>query len=117
MRRTYLLRRYGSSLEDLERLLHEQRGRCAICRRHWQECTPAKRTAHETIFLQHLHVDHDHGSGTVRGLLCNACNTAIGLFEEDVPRFLSAVEYLRNSVVHRTLAAESVLRDSSVKGR
>jgi hypothetical protein len=32
--------------------------------------------------------------GKVRGLLCNACNTAIGLFEEDTVRLSGAIAYL-----------------------
>jgi len=50
------------------------------------------------MFLQHLCVDHDHKSGAVRGLLCNACNTAIGLFEEDAQRFLAVLEYVQSRV-------------------
>jgi hypothetical protein len=49
------------------------------------------------MFLQHLCVDHDHRSGHVRGLLCNARNTAIGLFEEDTRRFEAALAYLSES--------------------
>jgi hypothetical protein len=47
------------------------------------------------MFLHYLCIDHDHRNGRIRGLLCNACNTAIGLFEEDVTRFAEAVRYLR----------------------
>lgn len=97
LRRSHVLRRYGAAVEDLERILDEQEGCCAICRRPWPTCSPAKRTRYETTFLQHLCVDHDHGSGNIRGLLCNACNTAIGLFEEDLKRFENAVAYLRQA--------------------
>jgi Recombination endonuclease VII len=45
---------------------------------------------HEVLFLQFLYVDHDHRTGEVRGLLCNACNTAIGLLEEDRARISAA---------------------------
>ena len=48
-------------------------------------CGRCKRVRHEVTFLQYLYVDHDHRTGRVRGLLCNACNTAIGLFEESRP--------------------------------
>lgn len=88
-------RRYGVSIEYLEAILCEQAERCAICKKDWRACKPAKRTRHESVFLQYLCVDHDHKGGRVRGLLCNACNTAIGLFEEEEGRFESAILYLR----------------------
>jgi len=94
-RRSYVLRKYGADIPDLEQILHQQGGCCAICRRPWPLCVPQKRTRYETIFLHYLCVDHDHRTGKIRGLLCNACNTAIGLFEEDVTRFAEAVRYLR----------------------
>jgi hypothetical protein len=94
MRRTYILRKYGMSADDLEELLRRQDQRCAICGRPWTECVSAKRSRHEARFLQYLCVDHDHVTGTVRGLLCNGCNTAIGMFEEDPLRFRAAAAYL-----------------------
>jgi len=41
-----------------------------------------------------LHIDHDHRTGVVRGLLCSACNTAIGLLREDPALFAKALAYL-----------------------
>ena len=96
-RRRYVLRRYGVRMEELEQLLHEQDGCCAICKKHWRSCVPAKHTPYEIVFLHHLCIDHDHGSGRVRGLLCNACNAAIGFLEEDEARFANAVAYLRRN--------------------
>ncbi len=93
MRRSYVLLRYGLASEE-ELILARQQGRCAICRRHWKSCVPAKAPRHEVTFLHHLCVDHDHRTGVVRGLLCNACNTAIGLFEQRQERFSPAVAYL-----------------------
>lgn len=94
MRASYVLRKYGTSVADLETLLGTQDFGCAICRSPWQECPPAKKVAHEAHFLHHLCVDHDHKTGGVRGLLCNACNTAIGLLGENVSRLRSAERYL-----------------------
>ncbi len=78
----------------LEQMLESQLGRCGICMKKWHDCAPAKRVHHEVIFLQYLYVDHDHRNGKVRGLLCNACNTAIGLFEERPERIIAALSYL-----------------------
>jgi hypothetical protein len=41
-----------------------------------------------------LHVDHDHESGRVRGLLCVRCNNGIGLFKEDPDLFERALTYV-----------------------
>jgi hypothetical protein len=88
------MRKYGLSIELLQELLQHQAGRCAICLKRWQDCTKAKRTHDDAVFLQYIYVDHAHVTGKVCGLLCNACNTAIGLFEEDRARLLSALSYL-----------------------
>jgi hypothetical protein len=69
----------------------------SICRLPWVQCKPAKAARHdETMFLHHLCVDHDHRSGAVRGLLCNACNTALGLLGEQPDRFREAAKYLES---------------------
>lgn len=39
-------------------------------------------------------MDHNHATGTNRGLLCAKCNAAIGLFGEDTERMTSAISYL-----------------------
>jgi hypothetical protein len=94
MRRTYVLRKYGISFQELEDLLQRHSERCAICRRPWTQCVSAKRSRYDARFLQYLCVDHDHATGKVRGLLCNGCNTAIGMFQEDAARLAAAAEYL-----------------------
>ena len=93
-RESYVQRKYGVGLPVLETMLERQAGRCAICARKWQDCAPAKRVRYEVVFLQYLYVDHDHRNGKVRGLLCNSCNTAIGLFEESPQRISGALSYL-----------------------
>ncbi len=77
--RAFLLRlRYGTTEEELERLLAAQDGLCAICGAPDPE-----------------HVDHDHRTRKVRGLLCFNCNRAIGYFEDDVRDIWAAVDYLQ----------------------
>ncbi|MBV8433913.1 MAG: hypothetical protein JO029_06505 [Candidatus Eremiobacteraeota bacterium] len=96
-RRAYVQRKYGISLDELADLLMQQNGCCAICGRRWQDCISAKRAQYDVRFLQYLCVDHDHVTRKVRGLLCNGCNTAIGMFGEDPARFAAAASYLARS--------------------
>jgi hypothetical protein len=80
-RRSYLKRKYGMTLEDYDAMFEEQGGVCAICKKP----RPEDRT---------LHVDHDHNTGTIRGLLCFRCNNALGDFEEEYELFRRAADYL-----------------------
>lgn len=70
-----LRRRYGITPEDFERMLTVQAGLCAIC-----GCDPA--TKYTAKWHRVLHVDHNHETGEVRGLLCHKCNTYLEWFEE-----------------------------------
>lgn len=40
-----------------------------------------------------LHIDHDHVTGKVRGVLCQTCNTSFGLLREDIRRIQGLAEY------------------------
>ena len=95
MRADYYERTYGVPMSHLEELLAAQNGRCAICLMWWEECAAPKRSRYESVFVQHLYVDHDHDNGRVRGLLCNKCNAAIAFLRDD-PRIVDAAAvYLR----------------------
>lgn len=72
-----LRRRYGISASEYDALLKAQDGQCALC----LQPPPSG---------ERLHVDHDHDTGTVRGLLCFHCNTALGRIERaTLPRVLA----------------------------
>jgi hypothetical protein len=73
---------YGITREDYDHMLQEQKGRCAICRKPPGN-EPRKR----------LHVDHDHRTGKVRGLLCQICNMRVGTLET-FPMVKKALAYL-----------------------
>lgn len=40
-----------------------------------------------------LHIDHDHETGVVRGMLCNGCNSALGMLHENIERMAGLIEY------------------------
>lgn len=65
---TRLKRLYKINAEQYWTLWTEQGGYCAICLRR---CPSGQRLA----------VDHCHGTGRVRGLLCICCNTNLGILE------------------------------------
>ena len=41
-----------------------------------------------------LYVDHDHGTGKVRGLLCHCCNAGIGLLKDSPDIMQKAIQYV-----------------------
>lgn len=79
-----ILRTYGFSPHNYERILRIQNGRCAIC----ETATPGKKG---------LSLDHDHETGAVRGLLCTSCNIALGNFRDDEKILEKAIWYLSNA--------------------
>ena len=87
-----LQKRYGIDSESYDRLFTEQRGLCAIC---GKSETAISRYGKVKL----LSVDHDHATAEVRGLLCARCNTAIGMFGDDIEVLESAIKYLRGSIV------------------
>lgn len=67
----HVLYQHGITPAELHTLYEAQEGRCAICNR------PAPERGAGC-----LHIDHDHSTGERRGLICNACNRALPMFEE-----------------------------------
>ncbi|MCH8066533.1 MAG: endonuclease VII domain-containing protein [Chloroflexi bacterium] len=74
--------RHGLSLEEYDAILASQNNECAICGRLCQNGS-------------RLVVDHDHASGTIRGLLCHNCNLVLGKLEDRPRWFENAAQYLR----------------------
>lgn len=89
-------RLYGLTRADFDRMVAEQGGRCMICR---------------DPFAGEPHVDHEHATGVIRGLLCLFCNVGLGKFKDDPELLLTAAAYLIErrsaSAVRRRVACQA----------
>ena len=79
--KTHLKLRYGLTPQDKQKMLDDQNNCCAICK---TEFIDAKAT----------HVDHNHSTNELRGILCRNCNVGLGHFKDSKSLLLDAVEYL-----------------------
>ena len=74
--------KYGVTKEEYTVLYKKQGGKCAICGK-------------ELIWLgTNTHLDHDHKTERVRGILCRDCNFGLGYLETK-DKLKSALEYLQ----------------------
>lgn len=73
---------YGITIDQKWSLLDDQGGCCACCRAR----DPGRRG---------WHVDHDHKTGRVRGILCGHCNSALGFARDDIATLQRLIDYLR----------------------
>lgn len=76
-RHYHLTRRYGISAAEVDELIQQQGGLCAICGEE-----------------RATQVDHDHQKGIVRGILCDGCNGGLSAFDEDDDLLERAEKYL-----------------------
>lgn len=80
-----LQNKFRMTVEQYEQMLKEQNGVRAICEKKEDN---GKR----------LSVDHDHNTGEIRGLLCQRCNTLIGMAQERENVLVSAIRYLKEII-------------------
>ncbi len=71
--------KYKIEPEEYNALLMSSCGACYIC---------------GEVPERPLHLDHDHATGKIRGLLCQPCNHALGLMKDDKERLQKAIDYL-----------------------
>ena len=72
-------KKYNLTYDDVLLMLKKQKYKCAICQGN--------------IKLK-FHVDHNHHTKEVRGLLCNTCNTGLGFFKDRIDLLSRAVVFL-----------------------
>ncbi len=97
---------YGLSLQEYLQMYDSHDGCCHICGgAGFLMRAPSKNSIRYHVLP--LCVDHDHGTGKVRGLLCHNCNRAIGLLHDDIGLLNKAVQYLEGAT---TISKESTLK-------
>jgi Recombination endonuclease VII len=89
LREIHLRNKFSLTIEEYDTILESQGGVCALC-----DAAPTPGIS--------LHVDHDHGTGEIRGLLCVRCNNALGLFREDPDLLKRAARYVTSDAKHRS---------------
>jgi hypothetical protein len=74
------LSNYGTTLGEVMKQKTRQRGRCPTC-----------------LKPRPLVFDHCHKTRTRRGMMCDNCNKALGLFEDDPETLRRAADYLESN--------------------
>lgn len=91
-KKSRLRKRYQLSHERMHEMLKLQALRCLICK-VFLYCPVCEEGIMEEATK--AVVDHSHDDGHTRGLLCSACNTGLGQFEDDLELLKSAYQYLK----------------------
>lgn len=78
------IRKYEVTPEKYSEMVETQKGKCAIC-------NGVNKNG------KHLHIDHCHKTGKVRGLLCMHCNNGLGAFKDNLTLLELAKRYLENT--------------------
>lgn len=78
---------YGITLEKFNTLFYSQQNKCKIC-------------GTRNFGLKGPALDHCHNTGKIRGVLCNKCNLALGLLNDDIEILRNAIQYLEGTNVN-----------------
>lgn len=87
-------RNFGLEPGEVAAMLTAQANRCAVCR----TADPGKSA---------WCIDHDHRTGEIRGILCAACNKAIGFFRDSPESMRAAADYVQNPPARKVLRPAS----------
>lgn len=83
-------RLYGITYEEYLEILEKQNNRCAICNLTLKEAINTQGRGK----ARHFHIDHNHKTGEIRGLLCTLCNQGIGKLKHNPYILINAIKYL-----------------------
>lgn len=79
---SFLRNKWKLTIDDFESMMNKQDRKCAICGKREDE------------MKRGFHIDHNHATGKIRGLLCLNCNTGLGMFKDNPKLISKAKEYL-----------------------
>jgi hypothetical protein len=79
--------RYNLTIEEVEKYWETKR--CEICNYKFKK--------HGNGTNRFLCFDHDHKTGKLRGILCNACNGALGYMKDDIKTIKKVIQYLEKN--------------------
>lgn len=82
----YRFRQYGVTRDWY---LEEVKKCCKIC--------GTKLSANSKVKRNRGHIDHDHKTNKVRGVLCDLCNKGLGQFKDSIESLEKAIIYLKNN--------------------
>lgn len=91
IKRNYLKRAFGITVEEAVSMWEKQGCACAVC------STPLRTPAEYGTIDERgamAHVDHNHATGEIRGILCDKCNRGIGYLKDSVANLQAATAYL-----------------------
>lgn len=74
--------RFGLTVDQRRKMIEKQNSLCAIC----------------GDFLLRPCIDHSHQTGKIRGILCQKCNSGLGMFRDSVVYLSAAIRYLELSI-------------------
>lgn len=86
-RENNLRKKYNIGVVEYEQMFVSQGGKCGVCGLPEIVCDKAGK-------LKRLAVDHNHETGKIRGLLCQKCNQALGLLDENPVIIRSLADYI-----------------------
>ena len=75
---------YGVDFDYFQALKDAQNNCCAICKLSFSS-------------EKHTHLDHDHTTKEIRGILCNHCNRGLGAFKDSIDILKAAQKYLEKN--------------------
>jgi hypothetical protein len=81
-----------------EELIKIQNNKCSICEEEFYK-------------QKEIHIDHDHISDEIRGLICHDCNMILGFSKDNITILNRAIEYLKNPPLkNKIIEIEKIVR-------